>query len=86
MIGMCELLVARKIVKRVVLSRLMVFHTHEDIDGRFDKIWTPVISAFVLTMNHYKSNIEESLAQEELPCKVVDLFASSDYDSLFDQL
>lgn len=63
MIGMCELLVARKIVKRVVLSRLMVGHTHEDIDGRFAKIWTRVRNAFVLTMNQYKSNIEESLAR-----------------------
>ena len=81
MIGMCELLVARKIVKRVVLSRLMVGHTHEDIDGRFAKIWTRVRNAFVLTMNQYKSNIEESLAREELPCKVVDLFAIPDYDS-----
>lgn len=81
MIGMCELLVARKIVKRIVLSRLMVGHTHEDIDGRFAKIWTRVRNAYVLTMSQYKSNIEAALSREELPCKVVDLFAIPDYDS-----
>ena len=64
---MCELLVARKIVKRIVLSRLMVGHTHEDIDGRFAKIWTRVRNAYVLTMSQYKSNIEAALSREELP-------------------
>ena len=59
-------------MKRVVLSRLMVGHAHKDIDGRFaKKIRTRARNAFVLTVNQYKSNIiEESLAREELPCKV----------------
>jgi hypothetical protein len=81
MIAMCELLVARGVVSRIFLSRLMVGHTHEDIDGRFAKIWTRVRNAYVLTMNQYKTNIEESLNREELPCKVVDLFAIPDYDA-----
>jgi hypothetical protein len=78
---MCELLVARGIVKRIYLSRLMVGHTHEDIDGRFAKIWTRVRNAYVLTVNQYKTNIEEALTREELPCKVIDLFAIPDYDA-----
>jgi hypothetical protein len=81
MIAMCELLVARGIVKRIYLSRLMVGHTHEDIDGRFAKIWTRVRNAYVLTVNQYKTNIEEALTREELPCKVIDLFAIPDYDA-----
>jgi hypothetical protein len=81
MIAMCELLVARGICKRIILSRLMVGHTHEDIDGRFAKIWTRVRNAYVLTMSQYKTNIKAALSREEMPCKVVDLFAIPDYDA-----
>ena len=80
-IAMCELLVARGLTKRIILSRLMVGHTHEDIDGRFAKIWTRIRNAYVLTMSHYKENIEAALSREDLPCKVHDLFAIPDYDS-----
>jgi hypothetical protein len=81
MIAMCELLVARGIVKkRIILSRLMVGHTHEDIDGRFAKIWMRIRNAYVLTMNQYKSNIEAALSRDDMPCKVVDLMAIPDYD------
>jgi hypothetical protein len=35
----CELLIARRIVMRIVLTRLMVGHTHADIDAVFGQIW-----------------------------------------------
>ena len=81
MIAMCELLVARGIVKRIFLSRLMVGHTHEDIDGRFAKIWMRVRNAFILTPSQYKYNVEQALTREDLPCKVEDIFAVPDYDA-----
>lgn len=81
MIALCELLVARGLTQRIFLSRLMVGHTHEDIDGRFAKIWMRIRNAYVLTMNQYKTNIEEALSREDLPCKVEDIFAIPDYDS-----
>jgi len=34
-----ELLVAKRLVKTVVLSRLMVGHTHCDIDAVFGRVW-----------------------------------------------
>lgn len=37
---MCELLIARGLTKRIVLTRLIVGHTHADIDGVFGRIWT----------------------------------------------
>ena len=37
--GVCELIVARGLTKRVVLTRLPPGHTHEDIDAVFGKIW-----------------------------------------------
>ena len=39
---LCELIVARRLVKQVVLSRLMVGHTHSDIDAAFSRIWCHV--------------------------------------------
>lgn len=46
---LCELLVAKRIVKKVVLSRLMVGHTHADVDADFSRIRTNtrVIFSFV---------------------------------------
>ena len=37
--GMAELLVHWGLTKRVILTRLPVGHTHEDIDGKFGVIW-----------------------------------------------
>lgn len=34
-----EYLVAKKFCPLIVLTRLPVGHTHEDIDSRFGKIW-----------------------------------------------
>lgn len=36
---LCELLVAKRVVKKVVLTRLMVGHTHADTDADFGRIW-----------------------------------------------
>ena len=36
LLAMCELLVALKLVRKIVLTRLPVGHTHEDIDARSD--------------------------------------------------
>jgi hypothetical protein len=80
-IGLCELLAARGIIKRLHLTRLMVGHTHEDIDGRFALIWKRVRSAFVLTMSEYEKCIHQALSKDDLPCEVEDLFAIPDFDA-----
>ena len=41
-LAMCELLVAKGIVKKLVLTRLLVGHTHCDIDAIFGVIWKKV--------------------------------------------
>ena len=38
-LAFCELLVARRLVRKLVLARLPVGHTHEDVDAKFAKIW-----------------------------------------------
>jgi len=41
-LGFCEYLVAVTPIKQIVLSRLPVGHTHEDIDAKFGTIWTNI--------------------------------------------
>lgn len=39
---LAELMVARRLFKRVVVSRLMVGHTHCDVDADFGRIWIKI--------------------------------------------
>jgi len=39
MFFMLELLIAKRLTKRIVLSRLQVGHTHCDIDAVFGRLW-----------------------------------------------
>ena len=54
----CELLVARRLTKRVVLSRLMVGHTHCDVDAKFGQLWVSMrvsktfVKCFICTWNN----------------------------------
>ena len=51
---MCELLIVKRITKKIVLSRLMVGHTHCDIDGVFGRIWIPFrVSTINITITVY---------------------------------
>lgn len=38
-LAVCELMVAMRMVKKIVLTRLPPGHTHEDIDARFGVLW-----------------------------------------------
>lgn len=77
--GIAALLVASGITEKVVLTRLPVGHTHEDIDGCFALIWRRLRDAFVLTRSKFKTLIEQALS-----CKfkviVKELFVVPDYE------
>ena len=60
MVGLCELLIAQGVCSKIVLSPLMVGHTHEDIDARFALIWRRIRAAFVLTMGQYEKAVKQS--------------------------
>lgn len=38
-IAICEIIIAKRLCKKLVLSRLMVGHTHCDVDAMFGRIW-----------------------------------------------
>jgi hypothetical protein len=82
MFGLAELFIAKRLLKQLVLTRLPVGHTHENIDAKFAKIWVRVRQQHVATMSAYKKLIEEALSGNDCqPIEVVDIFAIPDYFS-----
>ena len=49
MLTMSQLLVSRGLCKKLVLTRLLVGHTHEDIDALFALIWKSLRDQYILT-------------------------------------
>ena len=82
MFGLAELFIAKRLVRELILTRLPVGHTHEDIDAKFAKIWVRLRNLHVATMTAYKKLIEEALGNNgSLPIEVIDIFAVPDYFS-----
>lgn len=77
----CELLVARRLTYKVVLSRLMVGHTHEDIDARFGTIWSHMRNRFVYTPQEYTRMIHGAYGTK-LPIFVKDIWVVPNYKLL----
>lgn len=48
-LALCELLIAQRLCRKVVLTRLPVGHTHENIDGKFALIWVAARNETILT-------------------------------------
>jgi hypothetical protein len=57
-LAFCEYLVAKTPIEEIVLTRLPVGHTHEDIDGRFGKIWQHCRLQTILTPEEYKQKLK----------------------------
>ena len=74
-LALCELLVSIKLVDKIVVTRLPVGHTHEDIDARFGNIWTYIREKTVATPQKYLQALI-SVWSGEKKAKVVDIFAT----------
>ena len=79
MLGICELLVARRTFTKVVISYLLKGHTHEDIDAKFGTIWTHIWSQQCLTPNEYVRELQNSFASSPVPLTIVDNMVVPDY-------
>lgn len=77
----CELLVARRLTYKIFLSRLMVGHTHEDIDARFGTIWSHMRNRFVYTPQEYTRMIHGAYGTK-LPIIVKDVWVVPNYKLL----
>jgi hypothetical protein len=79
MLGICELLVARRLTKKVVLTRLPVGHTHEDIDSVYGVIWKSNSGLCILSPQQYKRALEWAMKKQNVTVTVEDVFCLPDY-------
>ena len=79
MLGMMEVLVAKRFARVITLTRLPVGHTHEDIDGCFAHIWNWMKTRPVLTLDEYKVGIEEAFRSTALNPTVTDVYVIPGY-------
>jgi hypothetical protein len=78
-LGIAELIIVRGLAKKVVITRLPVGHTHEDIDSKFAIIWKRIRNKFVLSPVQYARDIEVALTTDKTPCNVNDIFIVPNY-------
>ena len=78
MYAICELLVASGLVDKVVLTRLPVGHTHEDIDANFALIWRMLRDEYICTPSEFSTLIYRAL-KKKVEVSVIDLFVLPDY-------
>ena len=81
-LALCCLLVSSGLVDKIVLTRLPVGHTHEDIDALFALIWKKLRDEHIYTPGEFARLICEAL-KRKVKVNVVDVFAVPDYVSLF---
>ena len=82
-LAICELLVARRLTRRVVLTRLLVGHTHEDIDAIFALIWQYLKNKKALTPQTYAKLVALACRSKAPKVDVKDIWAVPDYQSYF---
>ena len=84
-LALMELMVAKRIFQKIVWSRLMVGHTHEDIDAVFGRIWKYMRCKHVLTPQAYKQILMECLKRKKVDefLDVSDIIVIPNYDKFF---
>jgi len=80
-LGYCEFIVARRLVDKVVVTRLIVGHTHCDIDAFFGVIWKKIRDATILTPQQYEEAIKEAFASVGIPIIIEDVFVVPDFQA-----
>lgn len=83
-LGMLELLVTKRMAKRIYYTRLPTGHTHEDIDACFGVIWKGLRSSPCLTLNAYKQAVERLFQRNDMnksvkKATVIDLYFIPSY-------
>jgi hypothetical protein len=84
-IAVAEWLVLKGLTTKVVLTRLPVGHTHEDIDAQFAHIWAALRLEYVLSPTLQKAlAIKGLLGKNQKQIKWHDIFCVPDYSAFFE--
>lgn len=82
-LAICELLVAKRLTRKIVLTRLLVGHTHEDIDAIFALIWQLLKNKKAMSPQIFASLVAMACRKKAPVVDVIDLWAVPDYMSYF---
>jgi len=66
LLALCELLTHLQIVPEIIVTRLPVGHTHEDIDAKFAKLWVAFRNCAISTPQDYKAKILETFKNHKV--------------------
>jgi hypothetical protein len=58
-LSICEMMIAAGLFKKIELTRLPVGHTHEDIDGKFGRIWRFMRNRSAYTPQQYAELLQK---------------------------
>jgi len=78
-LAIAELLVARRLTRKVVVSRLLVGHSHCDLDAIFGILWRAVWKQIVSYPQQYEKIIRKALKSFKIDVYVEDIFVVPDY-------
>lgn len=73
-LALLELLVCKRIAKRIYYTRLPTGHTHEEIDAIFGIIWKSLHNEIILTFEDYRLKVLAALSKENLNPTFEDVF------------
>jgi len=78
-LAIAELLVARRVTRKVVITRLMVGHTHCDGDAIFGVIWKAVWKSIISSPQQYERLIKRALSKLKIDVIVEDILVVPNY-------
>ncbi len=76
-------MVARRVTRKIIVTRLMVGHTHEDIDSIFGLIWEKMKVNKSMTPGIYAQLLAAACKNKEKIVEVHDIWAVPDYGKFF---
>jgi hypothetical protein len=72
-------MVSKRLTRKIVMTRLMVGHTHEDIDGIFGLIWEKMKVRKCMTPRIFSKLLMDACRNKEKIIEVHDIWAVPDY-------
>ena len=84
LLGMLELLIIKRVVKRILYTRLPTGHTHEEIDAIFGIIWKAFRNHVSLTFEDYRSIVLDAFKDNNITAEMEDVYIIPNYVSIIE--